>query len=211
MTMAKKVYNSQPLTQEQKDRAIAYLQISVPSFADAVLLAKHAHWNVRGPVFMQLHKLFDKIYNELSDALDTLAERIQQLGGYTNGLAWEIKDKTILSNFFSPEMVEEEVRDEYPLLYGMSRALSELSAHCYAAEAASLDFVTQDIYIETGRTIDKFLWFLEAHIPDGVPGSEGSITNDEAEDIEEGFVRDGEKTEESDAGGLPGGTSSPGA
>ncbi len=42
---------------------------------------KHAHWNVKGPAFIALHKLFDEINEEVEEYVDLLAERIVQLGG----------------------------------------------------------------------------------------------------------------------------------
>jgi starvation-inducible DNA-binding protein len=177
----KTVYNTQPLTPEQKETAIKYLQTSVYSYIDAICLVKHAHWNVRGPVFMQLHKLFDKIYKELSASVDTIAERIQQLGGYTNGLVSSVVTGTALSDF-SVGWTEEFERDEYPLVISVALVLSELSKLCYDAEAANLDFVTQNIYINAGTTLDQYLWFIEAHIPEGHPGSIGSVADDQIDD-----------------------------
>src|SRR5262245_44620603 len=52
--------------------------------ADAIDLqgqCKQAHWNVKGPSFIALHKLFDDVYAEVSEYVDTIAERIVQLGG----------------------------------------------------------------------------------------------------------------------------------
>ena len=52
--------------------------------ADAVDLqmqVKQAHWNVKGPHFIGLHELFDKIAEEVEDYVDLIAERIVQLGG----------------------------------------------------------------------------------------------------------------------------------
>src|SRR5579862_6301655 len=56
--------------------------------ADAIDLGaqtKHAHWNVKGPNFIALHELFDKIYSEVSEDVDMIAERIMQLGGSAHG------------------------------------------------------------------------------------------------------------------------------
>lgn len=38
------------------------------------------HWNVTGPMFQTLHLMFEQQYNELSLAVDTIAERIRALG-----------------------------------------------------------------------------------------------------------------------------------
>jgi starvation-inducible DNA-binding protein len=47
--------------------------------------AQNFHWNVEGPDFFQYHELFEKIYSEVYDSLDTFAEQIRALGGYAPG------------------------------------------------------------------------------------------------------------------------------
>jgi len=52
--------------------------------ADAIDLGaqtKHAHWNVKGPNFIALHELFDKVAEHVEDYVDTIAERVTSLGG----------------------------------------------------------------------------------------------------------------------------------
>src|SRR5580692_9934023 len=56
--------------------------------ADAVDLQmqmKQAHWNVKGPSFIGLHELFDKVYAGVDSYVDLIAERIVQLGGVAEG------------------------------------------------------------------------------------------------------------------------------
>src|SRR5689334_18673029 len=58
--------------------------------ADAVDLqtqCKQAHWNVKGPSFIALHELFDKVNGEVEDYVDLIAERAVQLGGTAKGTA----------------------------------------------------------------------------------------------------------------------------
>lgn len=58
--------------QKINDAAIDLLGLSA--------VAKKAHWNVRGPLFGQLHDLFDKLYNEAASHADTLNEHCRMLG-----------------------------------------------------------------------------------------------------------------------------------
>ena len=56
--------------------------------ADAIDLrqqVKVAHWNVKGPNFIALHKLFDDIVEDVDEYVDVLAERVVQLGGLADG------------------------------------------------------------------------------------------------------------------------------
>ena len=57
-------------------------------------LYKKSHWQVAGPTFYQLHLLFDKHYNEQSELVDTIAERIQLLGGVSLAMAADVAETT---------------------------------------------------------------------------------------------------------------------
>ena len=63
--------------------------------ADSVLLytkTRKFHWNVKGQSFMELHKLFENQYNQLEEAIDEIAERINKLGSPTIGTMKEFLD-----------------------------------------------------------------------------------------------------------------------
>src|SRR2546430_1122313 len=53
--------------------------------ADLTMQAKQAHWTVKGPNFIALHKLFDEVYEHASEWTDEIAERVAQLGGQPQG------------------------------------------------------------------------------------------------------------------------------
>ena len=61
------------------------LKIAFASEFAFYLKAHYFHWNVEGPSFPQLHKLFGKIYEEVYDSIDPFAENIRKLGAYTPG------------------------------------------------------------------------------------------------------------------------------
>jgi len=121
---------------------------------------KQAHWNVKGPSFIGLHELFDKVAKAVQDYVDLIAERIVQLGGIAEGTVRVAANRTKLG--------------EYPLI------ISEGAAHVDAVasalgkfghevrfsikEATDLDDAdTADLFTEVSRGIDKWLWFVEAH------------------------------------------------
>jgi starvation-inducible DNA-binding protein len=132
--------------------------------ADAVDLqtqCKQAHWNVKGPSFIALHKLFDEIHEAITEYADLLAERIVTLGGVARGTAREVADRSEL--------------DEYPLTIStgedhakaLSTALASFGTRVRFAigEADELeDAVTADVCTEIARGTDKWLWFVEAHL-----------------------------------------------
>jgi starvation-inducible DNA-binding protein len=127
---------------------------------DLQLQGKQAHWNVKGPSFIALHELFDKVVDHAAEAADLLAERVVQLGGVAEG--------TIRSVAQTSEL------DAYPLdiatgadhVAALSGALAAFGSRVRAAidEAAKLgDAGTADIFTEISRGTDKLLWFVEAH------------------------------------------------
>ena len=70
--------------------------------ADAIDLqtqTKHAHWNVKGPNFIALHELFDKINEDVEDYVDDIAERAVQLGGIAEGTARLAAKRSSLSEY----------------------------------------------------------------------------------------------------------------
>jgi starvation-inducible DNA-binding protein len=132
--------------------------------ADAVDLqtqCKQAHWNVKGPSFIALHKLFDETHEAITEYADLLAERIVTLGGVARGTAREVADRSEL--------------DEYPLTIStgedhakaLSTALASFGTRVRFAigEADELeDAVTADVCTEIARGTDKWLWFVESHL-----------------------------------------------
>jgi starvation-inducible DNA-binding protein len=135
--------------------------------ADAVdlqLQMKQAHWNVKGPHFIGLHELFDKIHADVSDYTDLIAERIAQLGGFAEGTARVAARRSRL--------------EEYPLdiadgdahIAAVASALARFGqeARQTIGEADELeDAATADIFTEISRGIDKWLWMVEAHTQAG--------------------------------------------
>src|SRR5262245_14068818 len=70
--------------------------------ADAIDLqtqCKYAHWNVKGPTFIALHELFDKINEDVEDYVDLIAERAVQLGGNAEGTARMIVKRSSLAEY----------------------------------------------------------------------------------------------------------------
>src|SRR3954451_19377579 len=121
---------------------------------------KQAHWNVKGPHFIGLHELFDKIAEDVETYVDLIAERIVQLGGIAEGTVRVAAARSRL--------------DEYPLdiadgtahIEAVARALSTFGreARMSIDETNALeDADTADMFTEISRGIDKWLWFVEAH------------------------------------------------
>ena len=130
------------------------------SAVDLQMQMKQAHWNVKGPSFIGLHELFDKVAEAVEDYVDQIAERIVQLGGVAEGTVRMAASRTRLAEY-SPEISEGMAHVE-----GVARALSTFGqeARNTINEADELeDADTADMFTEISRGIDKWLWFVEAH------------------------------------------------
>ena len=73
------------LPEKNRIEIASLLQDRLADSIDLMLQAKQAHWNVKGPHFIALHELFDKVYNNTAAYVDSIAERIVQLGGTAQG------------------------------------------------------------------------------------------------------------------------------
>ena len=131
--------------------------------ADAVDLqtqCKQAHWNVKGPAFIALHRLFDEVHAGITEHADLLAERIVQLGGVALGTAREAAERSELDEYpISISSGEDHVRC-------LSAALSAFGSRIRFTiqEVEELDdAVGADICTGIAREVDKWLWFVEAH------------------------------------------------
>jgi starvation-inducible DNA-binding protein len=121
---------------------------------------KQAHWNVKGPTFIALHKLFDEVNEDVEEYVDLLAERIVQLGGVAEGTARMVAARSSLDEYPSQLSTGDEHVD------ALSSALAQFGKSTRAAvdEVDQLDDpATVDILTEITRGTDKWLWFVEAH------------------------------------------------
>jgi len=133
-------------------------------FADGVDLmhqAKQAHWNVKGPTFIALHKLFDEIVDAAEDYMDLIAERVVQLGGVAEGTMQAAVQRSKLKEY--PLTISA----EHDHVEALSSALAAYGRRVRAAidQTDKLgDRDTADILTEISRGVDKYLWFVEAHL-----------------------------------------------
>ncbi|MEO1207994.1 MAG: DNA starvation/stationary phase protection protein Dps [Cyanobacteria bacterium J06638_20] len=144
-----------------RETVVATLSQTLAASVDLKTQTKQAHWNVKGKDFYQLHELFDEMAGEIEEYVDMVAERITALGATALGTARVAADASILP--------------EYPLDAVDGEDHVAALADRYAAYGKHLreaidqtdelgDADTADLYTEISRTIDKRLWFLEAHL-----------------------------------------------
>ena len=127
-------------------------------------LYKKSHWQVAGPTFYQLHLLYDKHHGEQDELVDSIAERIQLLGGVSIAMAADVAETTRIER---PPRGREEVPvqlsrllDAHQVIIGQARSL--------ARRASTLgDDGTNDLVVsEVLRTNELQMWFLSEHLVD---------------------------------------------
>jgi len=127
-------------------------------------LYKKSHWQVSGPTFYQLHLLFDKHFGEQSEIVDTIAERIQLLGGLPIAMAHDVAETTRIER---PPRGREEVPVQISRLLDAHQVII---GHCrqLARRASSLgDDGTNDLVVsDVLRTNELQAWFLSEHLVD---------------------------------------------
>lgn len=157
-TLLYETKNSLPA--ETRADAVKLMNSRLADCIDLQSQTKQAHWNVKGPNFIGLHKLFDEIYEATGEYIDLIAERVVQLGGIAEGTTRVAAQRSSLS--------------EYPLVISsgeehvaaMSDVLAEFSRKAREAikELEDLeDPDSMDILTEVSRGVDQWLWFVEAH------------------------------------------------
>jgi len=133
--------------------------------ADTVTLRdlyKKCHWQVAGPTFYQLHLLFDKHFGEQSALVDTIAERVQLLGGVSIAMAHDVAETTRIER---PPRGREEVPvqlsrllDAHQIIIGQSRELAERASRL--GDNGTNDLAVSDVL----RTNELQAWFVSEHL-----------------------------------------------
>jgi len=127
-------------------------------------LYKKSHWQVAGPTFYQLHLLFDKHYGEQSEIVDTIAERIQLLGGVSIAMSADVAETTRIER---PPKGREEVPVQISRLLDAHQIII---SHCreLARRADELgDDGTNDLAVsDVLRANELQVWFLSEHLVD---------------------------------------------
>lgn len=148
------------LSENIRAQSVAGLNKHLAAAIDLHGQIKQAHWNVRGPNFIAVHKLFDDVAQSALEAADLLAERAAGLGGTAEGTVQVATTKSFLVPYALG------VADEAKHVMAVSGALAAFGQSVRDAAGASAtqgDTTTADLYTEISRATDQQLWFVESH------------------------------------------------
>lgn len=149
------------LSEKDRIEIAGVLNTTLASILDLYAQLKHAHWNIKGPGFFSLHLLFDKVAEEVEEQADIVAERIMSLGGTALGTIQAIssasKLRTYPTDIFASQDHIEHLIHNMAILGEWSRKNIDLTDELN-------DMVTNEIYVDLVRMLDKNLWFIEAHV-----------------------------------------------
>ncbi len=154
-----KTHNTLP--EEIRIQSVELLNQHLAAAIDLHAQMKQAHWNVRGPGFIAIHELFDKVSAEVEDFSDLIAERAGGLGGTANGT---IQTATKHS-YLNPYPLG--IADELQHLFAVSNVLAAFGGSIIEAIEKSTEIedpTTADLFTEISRGVDQQLWFVESHL-----------------------------------------------
>jgi starvation-inducible DNA-binding protein len=155
-------YTVPGLTTDQVTEIITALQQRLSAYNDLHLTLKHVHWNVVGPHFIAVHEMIDPQVELVRGYADEVAERIATLGGSPQGTpgavindrTWDdysVGRDTAIAHLGALDLVYNGVIED-------NRKAIELSG--------DLDPITEDMLIGETAELEKFQWFVRAHLED---------------------------------------------
>jgi len=162
--MATKTAMYDTLIDLERQARLPLTQLLNERLADTIDLfnqTKHAHWNVKGPEFMQLHELFDGIAERVEEDCDLLAERVVTLGGTAQGTTRQSAASSTIGEY------DLNAADGPEHVRALATQVAKLAASIRSAIQQSNELgdpTTADLFTEISRSLDKDLWFLEAHL-----------------------------------------------
>ena len=125
-------------------------------------LYKKSHWQVAGPTFYQLHLLYDKHYGEQAELVDSIAERIQLLGGVSLAMAPDVAETTQIER--APRGREEVPVQLSRLLDAHQVIISEVRKLADRADELGDDGTNDLVVSDVLRTNELQMWFLSEHL-----------------------------------------------
>ena len=139
---------------------VRVLNQQVANWTVAFTKLHNFHWYVKGSNFFALHTKFEELYDEASQFIDDLAERILAIGGNPVATLRESLDISIIDEAGKYYKAEEMVAELSKDFTNVSKQLEEAIEVAGKAE----DDVTEDMFIGMQTDIDKHNWMLKSYL-----------------------------------------------
>jgi starvation-inducible DNA-binding protein len=156
---------------------ITTLQDRLNALSDLALTLKHVHWNVVGPHFIAVHEMLDPQVDAVRLMADETAERISTLGGSPQGTPGALVAGRTWDDYSLRRADTQEHLGALDVVYA-----GVIESHRQAIEkVGDVDPVTEDMLIGQSTLLEKFQWFVRAHL-EGAGGalSTGSASTEKS-------------------------------
>lgn len=158
--MAKSRFTLPGLSSEAASQVVTLLQERLVCYNDLHLTLKHVHWNVVGPNFIGVHEMIDPQVDLVRLYADAVAERIAALGASPQGTPGAIVSTRTWEDYKLGRDTVQHHLEELDKVYD-----GVIESNRKAIETLDeLDLVTQDLLIEHTGELEKFQWFIRAHL-----------------------------------------------
>jgi starvation-inducible DNA-binding protein len=149
------------LSESTRSKMVELLNQRLADVIDLQLQSKQAHWNVRGPEFIALHKLFDEVAEKVETYVDEIAERITALGGLAESGLAVLAKRSQLPPY--PAKIEDSLAHVDAMATALATFGKLVREDIDTCDEAG-DAGTADLFTQVSRAIDQLLWFVEAHL-----------------------------------------------
>lgn len=145
---------------KNNEEVVKVLNQQVANWTVAFTKLHNFHWYVKGPNFFSLHTKFEELYDEASQYIDNLAERILAVDGNPVGTLKESLELSIIDEAGKGYTAEQMVEALSTDFENISKQLEEAIEVASNAE----DDVTEDMFIGMQTNIDKHNWMLKSYL-----------------------------------------------
>lgn len=147
---------------ESNTQAVALL-LNILLADETVLYTKtrNYHWNVEGDNFIELHKFYENLYDQLAEIIDEVAERIRFLGHYAEGRLKDFLSITHIpeQGYTSDQKVQLEnlLQDHESIIIHIRGQINKINDEY--KDAGTADFVTGLM-----EKHEKMAWFIRSYL-----------------------------------------------
>jgi starvation-inducible DNA-binding protein len=153
--------SSDDLSEPVLSKVIGLLNSRLADFIDLQTRTKHAPFDMKGPYFSGLHRLFNDINEEVGHNLDSIADRAARLGGTAK---WETRSGALNSSLPEEPITPTWGRDQVTALADKLSSFSKNVRQAIGQSNELGDMATANILTRVSRGVDKWLWMVQAHL-----------------------------------------------